>query len=80
MKRQHPETVPLWLVNTLLINNVFGLPGGHEPSIDITVGGIENMLWLASRIDPQSSRSFGQDSLSTEAEWSRFVECEAKTR
>jgi hypothetical protein len=80
MRLHHSESVPLWLVNTLLMNNVFGLPGGHEASMEITIGGIENMLWLANRIDQHPPWSSSPDSSSIEAMWLSFVEAETKKR
>lgn len=50
MKESIDDAAPLWLVNCLLANNVFGLPGGHESSIRGTVGSLQRMARLATRI------------------------------
>ncbi len=82
---QHLDTVgtrstpvPLWVVQTLLMNCVFGLPGGDTPNTDLTVGSLESLLVLASRVGPPPPIS--SSPCSVEEEWGRFLETESHRR
>lgn len=72
--------IPLWLVQTLLTNCVFGLPGGDAPNTDLTVGGLDCLLVLASRVGPAAPLSSFNSPYTVEEEWRNFIEAESRKR
>lgn len=73
-------TVPLWVVNTLIINCVFGLPGGDAPHCGITVASHESILSLASRVVPLSSSALQAQQSTIDEQWRSFIEVESHKR
>ncbi|OAL28311.1 hypothetical protein AYO22_03017 [Fonsecaea multimorphosa] len=71
--------VPLWLLNTLLANSVFGLPGGDEASPEVTIGSLQSLIYLASRVSeptlPMSPLLSQED-----YQWRDFICKESKKR
>lgn len=79
LEKTTADTIPLWLLNTLLVNSVFGLPGGDEASPEVTVGSLKSLTWLASRVsDPVVACSPMTEPI--DYEWRTFISRESKKR
>jgi len=72
-------TIPLWVINTLLLNAVFGLPGGESQECDITVNSFEILLKLAARVEPPPPL-LDSGLATVDDEWKDFIERESRKR
>jgi hypothetical protein len=73
--------VPLWVVNTLLINSVFGIPGGDALDSRLTVRSLESLLALSARIEPQTiTESRMRSPTRPVSSWHQFIERESFRR
>lgn len=74
-------TVPLWVVNTLLINSVFGIPGGDALDSRLTVRSLESLLALSARIEPYTLTENNMHSpIRTVGSWDEFIQRESFRR
>ena len=73
-------TIPLWVINTLLMNCVFGLPGGDALHTHITVSSLESLLSLASRLAPLPFSSIQSQGSTVDEQWRSFIEIESHKR
>jgi hypothetical protein len=74
-------TVPLWVVNTLLINSVFGIPGGDALDSRLTVRSLESLLALSARIEPYTLTERSMHSpIRPVGTWHEFIERESFRR
>ncbi|PTB57166.1 hypothetical protein M431DRAFT_529849 [Trichoderma harzianum CBS 226.95] len=66
--------IPHWVIDTLLINCIYGLSGGAKATLNATQGSLSRVLWLASQVEPPEIRTaaLGQ-SFAVEDEWKNFV-------
>ncbi|KAL7928189.1 hypothetical protein V8C35DRAFT_326165 [Trichoderma chlorosporum] len=66
--------IPHWVIDTLLINCIYGLSGGSKATLNATQGSLERVLWLASQIESPELRTAALGPNSTvEDEWKDFV-------
>ncbi|QYT01710.1 hypothetical protein H0G86_008737 [Trichoderma simmonsii] len=66
--------IPHWVIDTLLINCIYGLSGGPKATLTATQGSLSRVLWLASQVESPEIRTaaLGQN-LTVEDEWKNFV-------
>ncbi|KAL6801555.1 hypothetical protein J3E68DRAFT_447602 [Trichoderma sp. SZMC 28012] len=66
--------VPHWVIDTLLINCIYGLSGGPKATLSATQGSLSRVLWLASQVESPEIwiAALGQKS-TVEDEWKNFV-------
>ncbi|KAL5091612.1 hypothetical protein Trisim1_002831 [Trichoderma cf. simile WF8] len=66
--------IPHWVIDTLLINCIYGLSGGPKATLNATQGSLSRVLWLASQVESPEIRTatLGQNS-TVEDEWKSFV-------
>lgn len=76
------RAIPLWVIQTLLLNAIFGLPGGGAGYEDVTREDFESLLGLARAVEAPSCSTSEFSSLSGHMEkgWVHFVEVESHKR
>lgn len=69
-----PGLIPHWVIDTLLINCIYGLSGGPKATLNATQGSLSRVLWLASQVESPEilTATLGQNP-TVEDEWKNFV-------
>ncbi|KAF5239056.1 hypothetical protein FANTH_10103 [Fusarium anthophilum] len=76
------KNIPSWILDTLTINTVFGLPGGEDPSYKIIQGHLRTIFWVAIQVEPPPTwpAPAGHRTLTVEEEWQLFTRYEGYKR
>lgn len=80
MNNNKSNTIPVWVFTTLLLNCVFGLPGGDSTGTDITLGSLESLVNLALNVEPGPSMDLVDQTASLEEKWRCYIEAESHRR
>jgi hypothetical protein len=67
------DPIPVWVINTLLMNMAFGLPGGDAPGPDVTVAALEGLMRLVTTAVYPSMPSIDMSLSPMEREWKQFI-------
>ncbi|GFG23123.1 probable transcription factor TDA9 [Aspergillus udagawae] len=74
------NTIPIWIFTTLLLNCVFGLPGGKSSESDITLGSLDSLINLARVIESGPAMDLVDQASTMEEKWNSYVEGESHRR
>lgn len=80
MNNNKSNTIPIWVFLTLILNCVFGLPGGDSAGTDITLGSLESMVNLALNVERGPSMDLVDQEVTPEAKWQCYIEAESHRR
>lgn len=67
------DPIPVWVINTLLMNMAFGLPGGDAPGPEITVTALEGLMRLVTTAVCSSTPLVDMVLSPVEREWKHFI-------
>ncbi len=73
MTSSHTDTVPLWVLNTLLMNIVFGFPGGDAKHMDLTTGGFDILIQLAIKPEIPKELPIHSGPANLQEEWETYI-------
>ncbi|GFF89359.1 uncharacterized transporter C1002.16c [Aspergillus lentulus] len=71
------NTIPIWIFTTLLLNCVFGLPGGKSSESDITLGSLDSLINLARVIESGPAMDLVDQASTVEEKWKSYIEGES---
>ncbi|KAF4251695.1 hypothetical protein CNMCM8980_005564 [Aspergillus fumigatiaffinis] len=71
------NTIPIWIFTTLLLNCVFGLPGGKSSESDITLGSLDSLINLARVIESGPAMDLVDQASTVEEKWMSYIEGES---
>ncbi|KAF7121608.1 hypothetical protein CNMCM5793_009079 [Aspergillus hiratsukae] len=74
------NTIPIWIFTTLLLNCVFGLPGGKSSESDITLGSLDSLINLARVIESGPAMDLVDQASTMEEKWKSYIEGESHRR
>lgn len=74
------KTIPIWIFTTLLLNCVFGLPGGKSSESDITLGSLDSLINLARVIESGPAMDLDDQACTMEEKWQSYIEGESHRR
>ncbi|KAH1382987.1 hypothetical protein KXW53_005487 [Aspergillus fumigatus] len=74
------NTIPIWIFTTLLLNCVFGLPGGKSSESDITLGSLDSLINLARVIESGPAMDLVDQASTVEEKWKSYIEGESHRR
>ncbi|EAW12127.1 C2H2-type zinc finger protein [Aspergillus clavatus NRRL 1] len=74
------KTIPIWIFTTLLLNCVFGLPGGKSSESDITLGSLDSLINLARVIESGPAMDLVDQACTMEEKWQSYIEGESHRR
>ncbi|KAF7177594.1 hypothetical protein CNMCM7691_005923 [Aspergillus felis] len=74
------NTIPIWIFTTLLLNCVFGLPGGKSSESDITLGSLDSLINLARVIQSGPAMDLVDQASTVEEKWKSYIEGESHRR
>lgn len=74
------DNMPLWAAQTLLLNGVFGLPGGDHPDVDVTLGALQGLLKVAGQLSPRGALPNRYLPIPLQEEWETYIDLEQRRR
>ncbi|KAF9886418.1 hypothetical protein FE257_011450 [Aspergillus nanangensis] len=80
MNTHQGGTIPIWVFTTLLLNCVFGLPGGESQGSDITLGSLDSLINLARVIESGPPMDSVDQASTVEEKWRSYIEAESHRR
>ncbi|EAU38592.1 predicted protein [Aspergillus terreus NIH2624] len=80
MNTHQGGAIPIWVFITLLLNCVFGLPGGESRGSDVTLGSLDSMISLARIIELGPPMDSVDQASTAEEMWRSYIEAESHRR